>query len=146
MTTRPPAAVDVARRLWVRGIGTATDPDEVAAASDRLLTQLRLDLGRWIGADGYRGLVGRAREAALAEHRALAGVHCLGGEVPATKLVIETHGVGDLAAGIVTLVTVLIELLGRIIGEDMAVRLVEQTSVPGVRKGAAVAASGGTNG
>jgi hypothetical protein len=33
---------------------------------------------------------------------------------------------GDLADGMVAMVATLIDLLGRIIGEDMAVRLVEQ--------------------
>jgi hypothetical protein len=35
-----------------------------------------------------------------------------------------------VAAGLVALVTALIELLGRIIGEEMAVRLVEQIGIP----------------
>jgi len=42
---------------------------------------------------------------------------------------VRTHGAADVAAGMVALVAGLVELLGRIIGEDMALRLVEQTGV-----------------
>ena len=43
---------------------------------------------------------------------------------------VRTHGATEVAAGMVALVAGLGELLGRIIGEEMALRLVEQTSMP----------------
>ena len=45
----------------------------------------------------------------------------------------RAHSAAEVAAGMVALVAALIELLGRIIGEEMAVRLVEQTGIPSPR-------------
>jgi hypothetical protein len=42
---------------------------------------------------------------------------------------VRIHGAAEVAAGMVALVAVLVDLLGRIIGEDMAGRLVEETGV-----------------
>ena len=41
---------------------------------------------------------------------------------------VRAHGAAEVAAGMVALVATLIDLLGRIIGEEMAVRLVEETA------------------
>jgi hypothetical protein len=43
---------------------------------------------------------------------------------------VRTHSATEVAAGMVALVSRLTELLGRIIGEEMALRLVEQTGTP----------------
>jgi hypothetical protein len=52
---------------------------------------------------------------------------CLGGDEPATTAAVRAHGADKVAAGLVALVAALIELLGHVVGEDMAVRLVEQS-------------------
>jgi hypothetical protein len=54
--------------------------------------------------------------------------------VGAVVSAVRTHGAPKVAAGMITVIATLIELLGRIIGEDMAVRLVEQTGAPSPRE------------
>jgi hypothetical protein len=98
-----------------------------------MCAQLRTGLGRWIGSEGYQALFDRALALTRAQHPALGNVSCLGGDEPGTAAAVRAHGAADVAAGMVALVTAVIELLGRIIGDEMAVRLVEQIAVPSPR-------------
>jgi len=129
MTQKPAAATKVARLLWERAVGDTESPEEVAAAVERTCIQLRAGLGRWIGAMGYRALLDRALLLARAEHPALGGLSCHGGDEEMITAAVRTHGAAEVAAGMVALVAGLVELLGRIIGEEMALRLVEQTGM-----------------
>lgn len=129
----PETATAAARRLWANIAGDSTSPDEIAVAAERLCVQLRIGLRRWIGAEGYRALLDRSLGQVLPDHPALAAVSCTEGETPVTVADVQAHGGAQVAAGLVALVGALIELLGRIIGEDMAVRLVEQVGTPSPR-------------
>jgi len=133
MTKGSVAATDAARGLWARAAGSAGAPEEIAVAAERLCTGLRAGLGRWIGAEGYRALLDRALGLVRAKHPVLDGLSCLGGDEPLTAAAVRAHGAAEVAAGMEALVAALIELLGRIIGEDMAVRLVEQAAMPSPR-------------
>jgi hypothetical protein len=133
MTQSSAPATEAARGLWARTARDTSAPQEVAAAADRMCTQLRTGLGRWIGDEGYRALLDRALGLARAEHPALGGLSCLGGDEPLTATVVRAHGVVQVAGAMMALVAVLIELLGRIIGDEMAVHLVEQIGVPSPR-------------
>jgi len=126
MTQRSAAATEVARGLWQRAVGDSTTPEDVAAAATRMCTELRAGLSRWVGAMGYRALIDRALLLARAEHPALGSLSCHGGDEPVTTAGVRAHSAAEVATGMVALVAALVELLGRIIGEEMAVRLVEQ--------------------
>ena len=130
MMPMPAVANDTAQRLWVRAAGDGRAPEEVAAAAEAMCAQLRVGLVRWIGAEGYRALLERSLEQARVEHPALGGLSCLGGDGLLTTAAVRAHGAGEVAAGFVALVAALIDLLGRIIGEPMALRLVAQTGIP----------------
>jgi hypothetical protein len=130
MTRKPQASTEVARLLWARAAGESTSPEEVAAAAERICTQLREGLSRWVGTMGYRALLDRALALAGAEHPALRSLSC-GGSEPVTTADVRSEGASEVAAGMVALVAALVELLGRIIGEEMALRLVDQTGAPG---------------
>lgn len=91
--------------------------------------KLRVGLGRWIGVQGYHALVAPALELARADHPALNGVSCLGGDEAVVAAAVETHGAGKVVAGLVALLAALVGLLGRIIGIEMAVQLVEQIGI-----------------
>ena len=119
----------MAHLLWSRVAGNASETQEVAKAAELMYTRLRLGLGRWIGVMGYRALLDRALGPARAEHPALAGLSCHGGEEPEVAAAVRAHGAAEVAAGMRAVVAVLIDLLGRIIGEEMALRLVEQTGM-----------------
>jgi hypothetical protein len=43
---------------------------------------------------------------------------------------VRVHGPAKVTTSVVGLVATLIDLLGRIVGEEMAVQLVEQTGIP----------------
>ncbi len=129
------AAVDaVARRLLAAasaphasGTSGARAPDPVAAA-ERVLADLADTLAPWFGVYGYRALLTRSLVLAQAEHPVLASVR-----VRAPTAVVldglaeaaEAHGPEVLVDGVAALVAAVTALLGRVIGDDMALNLVE---------------------
>ena len=135
MIPKSTAAADVAERLWERAVGGATAPSEVAVAADLMCSELGAGLRRWIGAAGYNALLDRALAKARSQHAILDGVTCLGKDASVIVVVVRVRGVGELSAGLVAVVSELVELLGRIIGAEMVVQLVEQISIPSPRSG-----------
>jgi hypothetical protein len=121
-----PAATELARRHWARAAGDTNMLEEVAAAAERTCTQLQAGLARWVGTEGYRALIDRALLLARAEHPVLGGLSCHGGDQPATTAAVRAHSAAEVRAGMVALMATLIDLLSRIVGEEMAVELVNQ--------------------
>lgn len=146
MTPESSAATEAAGRLWARAAGGATAPAEVAAAADLMCTQLRAGLGRWIGAGGYGALLDRALAKARADYPALDGISGLGGETAVIEAAVRARGAGGLSAGLTALVAELVELLGRIIGAEMAAQLVDQISLPSPRGVVSSQPQGGRDG
>ena len=124
------SAADTARRLWERRGGSATSPEEAGAAAQRVCDELREGLSRWVGAEGYRALLDRALVLSVTEHPVLNSISCHDGDVLAAVAAARTHGAAELAIGVVTLVSTLTELLGRIVGEEVAMQLVERAGTP----------------
>lgn len=127
------AAPDAARQLWHTVAGDSRTPENVAAGADRLWGGLSVRLGRWIGASGYRALLNRALGIARSEHACLGDLSCIAGEASLVATTARTHGAGEVAESMVTVATALIDLLGRIVGEDMAIHLVNQMAAPSPR-------------
>jgi len=146
MTPRSAAATEAARRLWSGATGGSATPGDVAAAATRLCNQLRAGLGRWVGGEGYRALLARAHNQTREEHPALGSLSCDRGDEPVTAEAVRAHGTAAAAAAIVALVAALIDLLGRIVGEEMAVRLVEQAGSPSPRGNLRPEIEGGRDG
>jgi hypothetical protein len=146
MMTSSATATDAARSLWARIAGDTTAPEEVAAAAERVSLQLRVGLRRWIGAEGYRTLLDRALGQVRTKHPVLDSLSFLVGDEPVTAEAVRAHGPNEVAAGMVALVAALIELLGGIIGEEMAVRLVEQIGIPSPRGVVSTEPEGGHDG
>jgi hypothetical protein len=101
--------------------------DSTARAAAAACDDLYRDLSRWVGPDGCHALFTRARARAQADHPALDQIH----PIPGSELYL--HGVaetimahGDAATGkaLESLLVSLIELLGRLIGDDMATKLI----------------------
>ena len=97
-------------------------------ASVRAVGDLAEILTRWFGAYGYHALLARAVAQARRTHPALAAVTegeplapALGGLDEAAA----AHGVEAAADGIQAVLTAVIALLGRIVGDDMVMYLVE---------------------
>jgi len=145
MTPKSATVADVAHRLWLQAAGDAGEP-AAAAAAERLCAQLSGGLSRWIGAEGYRALFDRAVGLVRAEHPALDGLACVRGDGPVGTAAGRAPGAAEVAAGMVAVMAALIELLGRIIGDEMAVHLVEQIGIPSVRGGVNAETEGGRDG
>jgi hypothetical protein len=105
----------------------ATTPEEQARAAERLCRELDAGLSRWIGVGGYRTLQDRALREVIVAHPALAMLSFDDNGLTNALNAVREHGVEDVAEGMVALAACLIELLGRIIGAEMAIRLVEHS-------------------
>ena len=126
MTQVSAVATEASRQFWAHDGLEAGAPEELAAAAEQGCARLRAVLTRWIGSEGYRALVDRALAEARAEHPAIAGLQCQGGDLVGVAVAAGVHSGAEVREGILALVARLIDLLSRLIGEDMATRLVEQ--------------------
>ena len=136
------AATEAARQFWAHD-GLDTDaPEEMAAAAEQGCARLRAVLTRWIGSEGYRALVDRALAQSRAEHPAVAGLQCQGGDLEGVAAAVGVHSAAEVREGILELVARLIDLLSRLIGEEMATRLVEQAWAGGGRPAASSVTEG----
>lgn len=123
MIERSPSVTAAGRRLWAR---ESADADGGPPAAARICSRVGDGLARWIGRDGYRALFRRAREEELPTHPALAGLDCDGTEPEWVAAAVAAHGAETASAAVLALVTALMVLLGRVVGEEMAIQLVEQ--------------------
>jgi hypothetical protein len=125
-------AEELARRLLARDAPAQDAPEAVAAATERACARVSADLSRWFGIDGTDALFTRALVRAQADHPALANVRYSRQSTVCLERLSESariHGAKAATDGVAAILTALIELLGRLIGQDIAMRLVEQ-SVP----------------
>jgi hypothetical protein len=105
-----------------------------AAAGDRLYREL----SRWVGPDGCHALFTRALTQAQTEYPALAQIQLHARSEPYIDGVAETiMACGDpaTAEALESMLVHLVELLGRLIGDDMAMKLIERSLVPSERGG-----------
>lgn len=146
MTQGSAAATEAARDLWARDAAGTGAPEEAELTADRVCAQLRAGLTRWIGPEGYRALLDRALGHARVEHPALNNLSCVGGNEHEIAAAVREHGAAEVAAGIVTLVATVIHLLGRVVGEELAVELVRQMGVATPGSASNIQTSGGRDG
>ena len=132
-------ALVVAHRLLARA-GEARDVGnsvgDPVAAGESVSRSLADSLSRWFGPYGYHALLTRALTHARAANPALAAVRVRSHSDPTLDGLAElatAHGINTTTEAIAAVLSAVIELLGRLIGDDMAVNLVEQavpTSAP----------------
>lgn len=143
---RSATVTEVARDFWVRDAVDVSAPEEVIAAAERICVQLQAGLVRWVGTEGYRALLHRVLELARAEHPALSRVSCNGSDEQEIAAAVRAHGAAEVTAGMVALVATLIDLLSRIIGEGMAVELVNQAVAASPRRASNTGTAGAHDG
>lgn len=122
---------ELTRRLVAREAAQGDAPD-IAAAAYAACERAYRALSRWLGANGSHALFTRALAQTQAEHLLLRDIRVRTRSESGLEGVtesIQVHGAAAVAAGLESLLVALLELLGRLLGEDMAARLVEQ-SVP----------------
>ena len=128
---RSPAGQIARRLIHSRRPASAGDGSSARAAAtacDRLYDEL----SRWVGPDGCHALFTRALAQARAEYPALANIHLQPRSESYIDGVAETiMAFGDPATdeALESMLARLVELLGRLIGDDMAMKLIERSTV-----------------
>jgi hypothetical protein len=126
----PAAARKPERRLWIREQLNAIPPADLGAAAEAISARLRTVLVRWIGTDACHTLMQRALDDVKPTHPALIGARCDPGCVVVLATDGAVHQPGAVRDGFIALVEALGDRLGRVVGEEMAWRLVEQAEPP----------------
>jgi hypothetical protein len=119
----------IARRLITSRPPQRAGGDSAALIAAAACNQLYRQLSRWVGPDGCHALFTRARAQARTEHLALAEIQLRNRSEPYVDGVAETimaHGDAATGEALESMLVRLVELLGRLIGDDMATKLIEQ--------------------
>lgn len=130
MPPETPSAQELTRRLLAREAAGREPPDDAATAAGLACERTYRELARWLGPAGCRALFVRALSRSRSEHPALAEIRVGDRSEPALDGVaqsIQLHGASAVALGLEALLVALLELLGRLIGDDMAARLVGES-------------------
>lgn len=112
-------------------LGSAAVPANRVGAADRLLGQLQGHLAGWIGRDGSSAVFARALDDARVAHPVLWRVHLrFAGEPHEPRIInltepIAERDAAEIPAAVVSLVAIVIALLTRLIGADLATRILQ---------------------
>lgn len=120
----------LARRLIEAQRSERSEGDSRARATAAACDRLYRELSRWVGLDGCYALFSRALAEARTDYPALALIEIRARSQPHIDVVAETimaRGDAATAEGLEFMLERLIELLGRLIGEDMATKLIERS-------------------
>jgi hypothetical protein len=120
----------LARRLIEARRSERSDGDTPARAAAEASDRLYRELSRWVGLDGCYALFARALSQAQTDYPALGQILVSARSQPHIDGVAETIvACGDpaTAEGIEFMLERLVELLGRLIGDDMAKKLIERS-------------------
>jgi hypothetical protein len=128
---RSPASERIARSLLAREAAPekAGDPATVATAMQQTCLRVVANLRDALGEDGCNALLLSALARTEPEHPALTVIRRFDGDsfhLDGVVASVEAHGVAAVTAAIEALLASVVEILGRLIGEDMAIRLIEQ--------------------
>jgi hypothetical protein len=124
-----PPAQQLARRLIDYGRALEASGPYSAHPAAAALDRLYLDLARWVGFDGCHALFMRAFSEARVEHPLLESIELRPRSTPYIEGVMETaekHGARETDQALSATLVILIEVLGRLIGDEMAKNLIER--------------------
>jgi hypothetical protein len=130
MSPTVPTAQQLTRRLIDRERVAGDAGMSKASAAALAGQELYHALSIWIGSDGCHALFTRARAQAQADHPPLIGLQLRARGEPYIKGVTESvgeYGEAATADAIESMLAGVIELLGRLIGFDIATNLIERS-------------------
>ncbi|MEO7998774.1 MAG: hypothetical protein ABI852_15095 [Gemmatimonadaceae bacterium] len=136
------AASDAAARVWAANVDASHQSAVLVDSVDKLLQAQRATLGRWIGVAGYDILLQRAVGITREDFAWIGPVFHTRMDPADLLAAVESFGTPVVAAGCKMLIAVLIELLGRIVGTDMAIHLMEQIGTSDARSAIRSASEG----
>ncbi len=120
----------LSRHLIDREGASGETPEARAAAVYSACERVYHELSRWVGTHGSLVLFTRALAEARSEHPMLATLSVRTRSEPVLDGVpesIQTHGAAATADALESLLVTLIGLLGRLIGDDMVMRLLDRS-------------------
>jgi len=126
----PVTARDLAKRLLDRENSAANPKTTRASAAAQAGEELYRALSRWIGSDGCHALFMRARAQEQVANRPLESLQLSPRHDPYITGIeesVEEYGNDATADAIESMLVGMIELLGRLIGVDMATSLIERS-------------------
>jgi hypothetical protein len=128
--SQSPVPLQIARRLLTREGAQVSDGgrEMAVAALERTCLRVCDNLRDAMGDDGCHALLLRALARAEVNHPALADLCRVNGggiHLDGVLANVEAHGVPAVTAATEALLAALVEILGRLIGEDMAIRLID---------------------
>jgi len=121
---------DIVRRLVDSGQPERTGSGSGARAAAAACEKLYRGLSRWVGPDGSHALFNRALAEARTESAALDQIrfrHDKNTYVEGLEETIEARGDAATAEALESVLVHLVELLGRMIGDDMATTLIDRS-------------------
>jgi hypothetical protein len=124
----PPLARQIAHRLI--NSRPSREAEDTAARATAACDCLYRDLSRWVGPDGCHALFTRALAESLTEHPALAQVQLRPRSQPYVDGVAEAardYGDAAIAKALESVIVHLVELLHRLVGNEMAAKLIERS-------------------
>ena len=130
-------ARQIARRLIDRERSGRAGGDSAARTAATACNHLYRDLSRWLGPDGCHALFVRARAQARPDCPALEHIQLRRGSTPYIDGVAEAilaRGDAATAEALEWILVRLIELLGRLIGDDMGATLIQRGLAPSERR------------
>ena len=124
-------SLDIARRLLAREAPSSNggDPRAAAAALERACSRVSDRLRDSMGEEGHDALMARALAHTQASHPVLKAIHrrsANGIALDGIVASVESNGVTVVTGSIEALLAAVLDILGRLIGEDMAVRIIDQ--------------------
>jgi hypothetical protein len=134
-----PQARQIVRRLVDARRSGPAGADTAGRAAASACEHLYRELSRWVGPDGCHALFTRALAQARSEYPALAQLQLRARSDPyidGIAAAIMAHGDAATAEGLESMLVRLVELLGRLIGDDMATKLMDRSlaaSEPGYK-------------
>lgn len=138
--TDPGLARQIAHGLINRPRAQEGGDQSAAHAAAATCDRLYRELSRWVGHDGCHALFTRARAEALTEYPALAQLQLRARSEPyvdGAAGTVRDHGDAATANALESMLVHLVELLSRLVGDEMAARLLERTQT-GSERGVAL--------
>jgi hypothetical protein len=121
---------EIARRLIDSRRQERTGADPAARATASACDHLYRELSRWVGVDGCHALFTRAQSQARIEHPALISIQLQAGSelyIDGLAATIIAYGDAGTAEALESMLVRLLELLTRLIGDDMATKVIDRS-------------------
>jgi hypothetical protein len=131
LTPASSSALEASRRLWARERAEAGSAEDLARAAERLCGGIRVVLVRWIGTEGFHVLAKRALEEVRPGRPALTAMTWEDSAPGSIARALQLHDPAAMEDAIVTLVATMMDLLSRVLGEPLAMGLIENGWAPG---------------